>query len=81
MNHMKDVTQLLGVEIGEEFHIKSRLGGLSENVFKFTEDYLMFYYTEGDFWEKASFETLCNLLNGKYEVVKLSKQSLEELGL
>lgn len=81
MNYMKQVAEMLGVEIGENFRFKSRLIDLSTYEFKFTEDYLMYYHTEGDFWEKASFETLCNLLNGKYEVVKLSKQSLEELGL
>ena len=81
MNHMGEVAHMLGLELNENFRFKSRLIDLSTYEFKFTEDYLMYYHTEGDFWEKASFETLCNLLNGKYEVVKLSKQSLEELGL
>ena len=38
----------------------------------------MYYYTEGEYWEKASFDTLCNLLNGKYEVIKLPKSILAE---
>ena len=74
MNHMKDVAEMLGLELNENFHFKPRLIDLSTYKFKFTEDYLMYYHTEGDYWEKASFVTLCNLLNGKYEVVKLSKQ-------
>ena len=69
---------MLGLELGEEFRFKSRLIDLSTYEFKFTEDYLMYYHTEGDYWEKASFETLCNLLNGKYEVIKLPKSILAE---
>ena len=38
----------------------------------------MYYHTEGDYWNKASFDTLCNLLNGKYEVVKIPKSILTE---
>ena len=67
---MPEVAHLLGLELEEEFRFKSKLISLSVYKFKFTEDYLMYYYTEGDYWEKASFETLCNLLNGNYEVVK-----------
>ena len=81
MNHMAEVAHMLGLELNDTFRFKSRLIDLSTYEFKFTEDYLMYYHTEGDYWNKASFHTLCNLLNGKYEVVKLSKQSLEELGL
>ena len=73
---MKDVAHMLGLELNENFRFKSRLIDLSTYEFKFTEDYLMYYHTEGDYWEKASFDTLCNLLNGKYEVIKLPKSML-----
>ena len=76
MNHMEEVAHMLGLELNENFRFKSRLIDLSTYEFKFTEDYLMYYYTEGDYWEKASFDTLCNLLNGKYEVIKLPKSIL-----
>ena len=78
MNHMEEVAHMLGLELNENFRFKSRLIDLSTYEFKFTEDYLMYYHTEGDYWEKASFDTLCNLLNGKYEVIKLPKSILAE---
>lgn len=78
MNHMAEVTHMLGLELNENFRFKSRLIDLSTYEFKFTEDYLMYYHTEGEYWEKASFDTLCNLLNGKYEVIKLPKSILTE---
>ena len=76
MNHMEEVAHMLGLELNENFRFKSRLIDLSTYEFKFTEDYLMYYHTEGDYWNKASFDTLCNLLNGKYEVIKLPKSIL-----
>lgn len=78
MNHMGEVAHMLGLELNENFRFKSRLIDLSTYEFKFTEDYLMYYHTEGDYWGKASFDTLCNLLNGKYEVIKLPKSILTE---
>ena len=76
MNHMEEVAHMLDLELYENFRFKSRLIDLSTYEFKFTEDYLMYYHTEGDYWNKASFDTLCNLLNGKYEVIKLPKSIL-----
>ena len=76
MNHMEEVAHMLGLELNEKFRFKSRLIDLSTYEFKFTEEYLMYYHTEGEYWEKASFDTLCNLLNGKYEVIKLPKSIL-----
>ena len=76
MNHMTEVAHMLGLELNENFRFKSRLIDLSTYEFKFTADYLMYYHTEGDYWNKASFDTLCNLLNGKYEVIKLPKSIL-----
>ena len=76
MNHMEEVAHMLGLELNENFRFKSRLIDLSTYEFKFTEDYLMYYHTEGDYWNKASFDTLCNLINGKYEVIKLPKSIL-----
>lgn len=78
MNHMAEVTHMLGLELNENFRFKSRLIDLSTYEFKFTEEYLMYYHIEGEYWEKASFDTLCNLLNGKYEVIKLPKSILAE---
>lgn len=78
MNHMGEVAKMLGLELNENFRFKSRLTDLSTYEFKFTEDYLMYYNTEGDYWNKASFDTLCNLLNGKYTIISLPKFILSE---
>ena len=78
MNHMTEVAHMLGLELNENFRFKSRLIDLSTYEFKFTEDYLMYYHTEGDYWNKASFDTLCNLLNGKYTIISLPKFILSE---
>ena len=78
MNHMEEVAHMLGLELNENFRFKSRLIDLSTYEFKFTEDYLMYYHTEGDYWNKASFDTLCNLLNGKYTIISLPKFILSE---
>ena len=78
MNHMQEVAHMLGLELNENFRFKSRLIDLSTYEFKFTEDYLMYYHTEGDYWNKASFDTLCNLLNGKYTIISLPKFILSE---
>ena len=78
MNYMPEVAHLLGLELEEEFRFKSKLLSLSVYKFKFTEDYLMYYHTEENHWSWASFATLCNLLNGEYEVVRMTENVLTE---
>ena len=70
MNHMKQVAQMLGVEIGEEFNIK---GCIDNFRFKFTEEDIGYFYN--DRWVSMSCY-LCNLLNGKWELVKIPKPLL-----
>ena len=72
MNHMKQVAQMLGVEIGEEFNIK---GCIDNFRFKFTEEDIGYFYN--DRWVSMSCY-LCNLLNGKWELVKIPKPLLTE---
>ena len=79
MNHMKDVAHMLGLELEEEFRFKTSLIGLSTYRFRFTENYLQYYYQEVSCWNNASFETICGLLSGKYEVVKLPALDYTEL--
>ena len=74
MNHMKEVAQLLGVEIGEEFMIE----GHSSNIkYRLTEETIE-YLSSCDHWFSIS-STLNKLLNGKYEVVKLPKPVLDDV--
>ena len=72
MNHMKQVAHMLGLEIGEEFFIK---GCIDDFRFKFTEEDV------GYFYDGTWVSILCylgNLLNGKWELVKIPKPILTE---
>ena len=73
MNRMPEVARILDVEIGEEFNIK---GCIDELRFKFTEDDVGYFY--GDTWVSISCY-LCNLLNGKWELVKIPKPILDDV--
>lgn len=73
MNHMKEVAQLLGLEIGEEFKIE----GHPDNCkYKLTEEHLM--YTSDDKWNTLP-ATITYLLNGKCKVVKIPKPVLDDV--
>lgn len=61
MNHMKEVAQMLGVELGEEFEIK---GAESDNPFKLCNTGL---FNREEFRSPGM---LNELLNGNYEIVK-----------
>lgn len=65
MNYMKDVAQLLGVELGEEFKIE---GHSSNNIYRLTEENIE--YLSCDHWFSIS-STLNKLLNGEYKVAKM----------
>lgn len=65
MNHMKEVAQLLGVEIGEEFRIE---GHSSNNIYRLTEENIE-YLSCGHWFSISS--TLNKLLNGEYKVAKM----------
>lgn len=78
MNHMEEVAILLGLKLNEEFLIHSAVSGLSDYKFRFTDKVLEYYNDKGNFWNKASFDTLCNLLNGKYTIISLPKFILSE---
>ena len=65
MNYMKDVAQLLGLEIGEKFRIE---GHSSNNIYRLTEENIE--YLSCDHWFSIS-STLNNLLNGQYKVAKI----------
>ena len=70
MNHIPEIAHMLGLEIGEEFFIK---GCIDDFRFKFTEEDV------GYFYDGTWVSILCylgNLLNGKWELVKISKPIL-----
>ena len=73
MNYMKEIAQMLGVEIEEEFNIE---GGSKDAKYKFSKDYLVMEITDVG-WTRASFY-LADLLNGKLKIVKLPILNDEE---
>lgn len=74
MNHMKEVAQMLGIELDEEFRFKSNEIELSTYEYRLTEKRLEYYCEEFNVWYAATFKTICNLLNGEYEVVKIPNE-------
>ena len=74
MNHMKEVAQMLGIELDEEFRFKSNEIDLSKYEYRLTEKQLEYYCEEFNVWYAATFKTICNLLNGGYEVVKIPNE-------
>ena len=62
MNYMKQVSQMLGVELDEEFNIED-----SNRKYKITEDGICFY-NEGKWYRMCN--DLNDILTGKYEIIK-----------
>ena len=78
MNHMKEVAQLLGVELEEEFKIeKEGKYKFTEDRYKFTEECLMVLLTDGK-WYTAPL-VLYKLLNGRYKLIKIPKPVLDDV--
>lgn len=63
-NYMKEVANLLGVELGEEFKIK----GFEEYVYRFGDNYLFAKADGRNEWFKTNL--LEDLLNGAFEIEK-----------
>ena len=61
---MKEVAQMLGVELEEEFYIKG-----NDNKFKITNRGMCYSFRSTDMWAPVSW-VLCDILNGKLEIVK-----------
>ena len=76
MNHMKEVAQLLGVELEEEFEIKGDAYPYHYK-YKLTEECLK-HSANGIEWYAAS-ATIVNLLNGQAKVVKIPKPVLDDV--
>lgn len=79
MNHMKEIAHILGVDLYEEFRIKDDSKNILRFIkYRFAEGGLMHYHVFSSCWDFTPYETLLNLLNGKYEIVKLPKPILNE---
>lgn len=75
---MEQITKMLGVDLYESFRFRSNEIDLSKYEYRLTEKRLEYYCEEFNVWYAATFKTICNLLNGEYEVVKLPKSVLSE---
>lgn len=66
-NLIPEVCKLLGVDVGEAFHINNE-----SKLYKINEDG-MIYYLEGVHynWEQSDVEDIVNFLNGECEIFKL----------
>ena len=73
MNYMKQVAQMLGVELEEEFNIR-----FDKQVYKFTEHGLLSYSKENQNWIRT-YGLLEKLLTGLTEVIKMPKPILDEV--
>lgn len=74
MNYMKQVAQMLGVELEEEFNIEG-----IDYKYKFTKDGLFFHYEENNIniWYKLC-DDLSDILTGEYKIIKKPKPILDE---
>lgn len=75
---MKEIAQILGIELYENFRFKSNEIDLSKYEYRLTEKRLEYYCEEFNVWYAATFKTIYNLLNGEYELVKIPKPVLGE---
>ena len=72
MNHMKEIAQILGVELNEEFMIDAIN---DNNKYKLTKKGLMVVYPDG-YFSTASYVLMC-LLNGVYKIHKYILDDVE----
>ena len=73
-NLIPEIAKMLGVELGEEFKLKDNHDNSSSNeTYKFSKEALLYKYqdNDADAYCLASSITLCSLLTGDVEVVKL----------
>lgn len=68
MNHMKTVAELLGLELYQKFRISGPYSSVLASWFRFTDRSFEYYDIRLGMWQEADLHTLCNLLNGMYEV-------------
>lgn len=71
-NLIPKIAELLGVELGEEFKLKDKQDNcVSTELYKFSEDSLLYRYQDQDGYYTALSLTLYQLFRGDYEVIKL----------
>lgn len=62
MNHMKQIAQMFGVEVGEEFKLKG-----SDNIYRFSEDSILEWKSHRGFKEE-NIRVFLDLIVGEEEI-------------
>lgn len=77
MNYMNQIAQMLGVEIGEEFYLKSNLtgkylsSGKNKTTFKLSDSGVQMKFVRNNDYEWCSIDViLAEVLTGRQEIVK-----------
>lgn len=71
-NLIPQIARMLGVELGEEFKLKNKQDNcVSTELYKFSEDSLLYRYQDQDGYYTALSLTLYHLFRGDCEVIKL----------
>lgn len=70
MNYYKQIAEMLGVELGEEFSLKGKYTGNIVNArYKFTQEKGLMCSHGGDEWSRSNL--MVSIIDGIYSVVKL----------
>ena len=70
MNYYKQIAEMLGVELGEEFSVKNcKTNELNRPRYKITQEEGTMYSIDGEKWCRSVL--LMSLINGSYSIVKL----------
>lgn len=62
MNHMKQIAQMFGVEVGEEFKLKG-----SDNIYRFSEDSILEWKSHRG-WKEENIRVFLDLIVGEEEI-------------
>lgn len=70
MNYMKQVAEMLGVQLYQKFRISGPYFSALPCWFRFTDRKFEYYDNNLGGWQDGDLDTLCDLLNGMDEVIK-----------
>lgn len=70
MNYYKQIAEMLGVELGEEFRIKDcKKNELNTSRYKITQEEGIMYSMDGEKWCRSAI--LLSIISGNYSIVRL----------
>ena len=70
MNYCKQIAEMLGIELGEEFSLKdNKTKNIVRTRYKITQEEGIMYSMDGEKWRRSAI--LLSIVNGSYSVVRL----------